>query len=173
VIARAQCGDIAAMDTLLVSVQLPLFRHIAMVMDGDQQAAEDALQEALLAICRHVGGLRDPRWFRAWAYRIATRIAVRHAKRSRRQPDAVPPEALAEVAADPPDEVPEEAVLAALHSALSAVPRASQLVLRMHYFDEMTHLEIAEALELPLGTVKSRLHYGLASLRKVIRPEEP
>jgi RNA polymerase sigma factor (sigma-70 family) len=45
---------------------------------------------------------------------------------------------------------------------------ASQVVLRMHYLDGLTHVEIAEALEVAVGTVKSRLSYGLAALRREI-----
>ena len=57
----------------------------------------------------------------------------------------------------------------ALNAALDAVPRASQVVLRMHYLHGLTHVEIAEALEISLGTVKSRLHYGLTWLRRRLR----
>jgi RNA polymerase sigma-70 factor, ECF subfamily len=53
--------------------------------------------------------------------------------------------------------------------AVSALPPASQLVVRMHYIDGLSHTEIAEALELSVGTVKSRLSYGLAALRTKIK----
>lgn len=59
----------------------------------------------------------------------------------------------------------ERELVAALPSLIDSLSPASQIVLRMHYLDGLTHLEIAEALELALGTVKSRLAYGLARLR--------
>ena len=56
--------------------------------------------------------------------------------------------------------------LAALPSQLEKLSPASRVVLRMHYLDGLTHEEISEALEIAIGTVKSRLSYGLAALRR-------
>ena len=53
---------------------------------------------------------------------------------------------------------------------LAALPPAAEITLRLHYLEEMSLVEIAEALELPLGTVKSRLAYGLARLREQLEP---
>lgn len=167
-VARAQLGDRAALDGLLREVQAPLYAHLRLLL-GDDDAAEDALQDALLAICRGLGGLRDPRWFRAWAWRVATRVAVRQSRRSRRAPlDLWAPEELDRVPAYEPDARFDAELLAALPPALDALSPASRVVLRMHYVDELTHREIAEALELSVGTVKSRLAYGLAALRKAV-----
>ena len=166
-IGRAQLGDLGALDILLRAIQEPLFRHVRIVL-GDDDAAEDVMQETLLAISRKLRALRDPRWFRAWAYRIATREAVRHARRARRLPQGIDPQDLAEVPADDPAGRFEPELIAALPEALTALSPASQLVLRMHYLDEMTHVEVAEALEISVGTVKSRLAYGLAAIRKTV-----
>ncbi|MGI8497314.1 MAG: RNA polymerase sigma factor [Gemmatimonadaceae bacterium] len=167
-IARAQLGDLRALDLLLAALQEPLFRHISILL-GDEHAAEDVLQDSLLIVSRKLSALRDPRWFRAWAYRIATREAMRHARRARREPDAVDPHDLANVVADdmPPAFDPD--LIAALPDAVRELSPASQVVLRMHYFDGLTHLEVAEALEISVGTVKSRLAYGLAALRKTVK----
>lgn len=167
-IARAQLGDLSALDRLLASIQAPLFAHITTFV-GDPDQAADVLQDALLTISRKLPSLRDTRWFRAWAYRIATRLSIR-ARRSRRH------DALMDLDALPDVPVGQEAVrldadeVRALHAALDAVPRASQVVLRMHYLQDMTHVEIAEALEISPGTVKSRLHYGLTWLRQRLNP---
>src|SRR5688500_15809240 len=140
-IARAQLGDLSALDRLLASIQAPLYAHITNLV-GDPDQAADVLQDALLSISRKLPSLRDARWFRAWAYRIATRLAIRAARRSRRQEimtdvDALPDVAVAEVELRlDPDE------LRAVHAALDAVPRASQVVLRMHYLHGLTHVEI-------------------------------
>ena len=64
------------------------------------------------------------------------------------------------------------AVIPGLPSTLSALSPGSQLGLRMHYLDEFTDLEIAEALEISVGTVKTRLAYGLAAMRKVLAEHE-
>ena len=132
---------------------------------GDDHEAEDSLQESLLTISRKLGSLRDPQWFRAWVYRIATRDAIRHSKRARLNPPTIES---AELDNLPASEAPEELdadTLAFLAASVSTLPPASQIVIRMHYMEGMSHTEVAEALELSAGTVKSRLSYGLAALR--------
>jgi RNA polymerase sigma-70 factor (ECF subfamily) len=135
----------------------------------DDEAAGDVLQDVLLTICRKLPELRDPRWLRAWAYRIATRAAVRRARRERRWRDALRGEEAAEAIdagaaplADPPFDAELVAQVPALLETLSP---AARTVVRMHYLDQLSLVEIAEAIEVPLGTVKSRLAYGLAALR--------
>jgi RNA polymerase sigma-70 factor, ECF subfamily len=164
-VARAQLGDLHALDVLLAAVQAPLFRHLAAALD-DEHAAEDALQEVLFTISRRLGTLRDPRWFRAWAYRIANRTAMRHSRRLRRAPEAVDPAELNDVVSEVTEEPVEPELLALLLSSVDALPPASRVVLRLHYLEELTQPEVAEALEISVGTVKSRLSYGLAALRR-------
>lgn len=164
-VGRAQSGDLPALDLLLRALQEPLYRHVLAIVP-DPHAAQDVLQETLLAVCRKLRSLRDPRWFRAWAYRIATRAAVRRAQRDRRWTDALRDDALATLPAAEPEPRFDPGLIAALSAALEALSPASRIVLRMHYLDELTFVEIAEALELSIGTVKSRLAYGLATLRK-------
>lgn len=166
-VGRAQHGDLHALDQLLRALQEPLYRHVHTIV-ADPHTAEDVLQEALLTVCRKLRTLRDPRWFRAWAYRIATRLAVRRAKREHRWTDTLRDDELATLPAAEPEPRFDPDLIAALPSALSSVSPASQLVLRMHYLDELTYPEIAEALEISVGTVKSRLAYGLAAMRKTL-----
>lgn len=168
-IARAQLGDLSALDRLLASIQAPLFAHITTFV-GDPDQAADVLQDALLAISRKLPSLRDPRWFRAWAYRIATRLSIRAARRSRRHDEMMDADALPDVAVADEELRLDPADVDALHAALDAVPQGSQVVLRMHYLHGLTHVEIAEALEISPGTVKSRLHYGLTWLRRRLSP---
>ncbi|MEP6509030.1 MAG: sigma-70 family RNA polymerase sigma factor [Gemmatimonadales bacterium] len=153
-----------ALDKLLASIQEPLFRHVRVII-GDEHESEDVLQEILMTVSRRLGGLRNPQWFRAWAYRIATRDAIRYSKRSRRGPQILDSSELDNLPSNEVDEVLDSETVAQLVAALSALPPASQLVIRMHYMEGMSQTEVAEALELSGGTVKSRLSYGLAALR--------
>jgi len=67
----------------------------------------------------------------------------------------------------------DQELVAAMSAAVDALPPASQIVLRMHYLDGLALIEVAEALGISIGTVKSRLAYGLAALRKTVkRPSE-
>lgn len=167
-VALAQSGDRRALDSLLRDHQQPLYRHVRAIL-GDGERAFDVLQSTLLLIARRLATLRDPRWFRAWAFRIATREAVRAARRL-----ALDRALFDEGETDEAERVPAEepaydpALIRACADRVDALPPAARLVLRLHYLDELTLPEVAEALELPLGTVKSRLSYGLARLRQEI-----
>lgn len=161
-VLRAQQGDRAALDGLLQSVQRPLFGYIARLLARSGVGAEDVLQETLLRIVRNLEWLKEARYFRTWAFRIASREAFRALGRSRNAP---PLEELDEQLPAPPplsrDEVRE---LAGFVARLSA---ASQAVVVLHYYEELPLDEVADVLEIPLGTVKSRLAYGLKQLREM------
>ena len=164
-VARAQSGDRDALDQLLRSLQDPLYRHVlAIVRDSD--IALDVLQDSLFTISRKLKTLRDSLWLKAWAYRIATRTAIRKSRSEKRWSETLRDDELASLENPEADDRFEPELLAVLPSLVDALPPASQVVLRMHYLESLTHTEIAEALEIALGTVKSRLAYGLDVLRK-------
>jgi RNA polymerase sigma-70 factor, ECF subfamily len=155
---------------LLRQLQEPLADHIRGLARDDDLAA-DVLQDVLLIICRRLGTVRQTEWVRAWAYRVATREALHAVRRARRHTG----ESMDDMA-DIPDLSHEESanaddeLLAALPARLDALPPKTQIVLRLHYLQSLTQQEIAEALEIPLGTVKSRLAYGLMCLRQIWVP---
>jgi len=106
----------------------------------------------------------DTRLFRAWAFRIASRIAFDLLKKQRRLPihdtdDAVL-QAIAAAATPPSD----QALVELLKS--ERISPASRAVLALHFQEEMSLAEVAAILDVPLGTVKSRLAYGLKALRQ-------
>jgi RNA polymerase sigma-70 factor (ECF subfamily) len=164
--ARAQLGDRAALEELLRRLQAPLGDHIRAIVRDDDLAA-DVLQDTLFIVCRKLGTIRDTQWVRAWAYRVATREAVRSNKRVRREHDQLTEDlSVLDEATDSPPPIDQDDLLSELPERLEAVPEAARVVLRLHYLQSLTQPEIAEALEIPLGTVKSRLAYGLMYLRK-------
>ena len=170
-VARAQAGDRHALDRLLRDYQEPLYRHVLSIV-GNRDRALDVLQNSLLLIARRLSGLRDPRWFKAWAYRIATREAVRTAKRESRLDDRRAEAELADHIETPLlEKFYDEREIRAGVEHLAELPPACQIVVRLLYLEEMTFVEIAEALEIPVGTVKSRLAYGLACLRRLMVSE--
>ena len=162
----AQAGDRDALERLLRESYAPLRRYIIRLVGAD--LADDILQEASLQIFRKLSFLREPAVFRPWTLRIASRIAFSHLKRARRwEPlDAAPPESGVPLNPDfgePPD--------AALFALLEHVSPASRAVLLLHYQHDLSLEESAAILEIPIGTAKSRLHYGVATLRKHLTPE--
>jgi RNA polymerase sigma-70 factor, ECF subfamily len=162
----AQAGDRTALEQLLRDAYAPLRRYITRLVGGD--LAEDALQETSLQIFRKLPFLREPAVFRPWTFRIASRIAFSHLKRARRwQPlDDAPLEHLTTLnlsLGEPPDE--------AFLTLLDRVSPASRAVLLLHYQHDLSLEESAAILEIPIGTAKSRLHYGVTTLRKHLTAE--
>jgi RNA polymerase sigma-70 factor, ECF subfamily len=157
----AQTGDRTALEQLLHESYAPLRRYIRGLVGAT--LADDILQETSLQIFRKLVYLREPAVFRPWIFRIASRIAFSHLKRaSRWQPlDEAPPEHLTTLnlnLGEPTDE--------AFLNLVDRVSPASRAVLLLHYQHELTLEECAAILEIPIGTAKSRLHYGVTTLRK-------
>ena len=171
-ILRAQTGDRAAFDELLKSNQTAIFRYIYRII-GDYALAEDILQEVFLIVYRKIRWLENPQLFRAWIYRIASREAFRHLKKEKNRAEQICDDALLEnFPVEEACEIYEPELLEKLPELISKVSPASRAVLVLHYLEDLSLSEIAEILDISVGTVKSRLAYGLANLREKIKKEQ-
>ncbi len=166
-VLRAQAGDREALDELLRLVQEPLYRYIFSLV-GTRPLAEDILQEVFILIYRKLRWLREPELFRPWAYRIATREAFKHLKRERRWSDRTVEES---VLLDLPAPARDELTPDMIERMVAQVSPASRAVIVLHYLHEMPLGEVAAVLGIAVGTVKSRLAYGLDCLRKQLISE--
>jgi RNA polymerase sigma-70 factor (ECF subfamily) len=161
-VVRAQCGDREALELLLRSVQPRLQRYISRLVGAGHAA--DVVQEVLISLARKLTWLADPRLLRPWAFRIASRAAFRHLRREQRWRRVAAEEA--DVDAIPaPDPPPSDDLLRELLESDDLSP-ASRAVLVLHFQEEMPLAGVAAVLEIPLGTAKSRLAYGLKALRR-------
>jgi RNA polymerase sigma-70 factor (ECF subfamily) len=161
----AQAGDRAALEKLLRHIHEPLRRYISGLVGAD--LADDVLQETALQIFHKLPHLREPAVFRPWTYRIASRIAFSQLKRARRwEPLDAAPEILTTVNSNL-GELPDEAFL----SLLDHVSPASRAVLLLRYQHDLSLEETAAVLDIPIGTAKSRLNYGVSTLRKHFNSE--
>jgi RNA polymerase sigma-70 factor (ECF subfamily) len=157
-VLRAQSGDRAAFDELLRAIERPLHRFIAGIIP---EHADDILQDVFITIVRKLTWLNDPSLFRAWAYRIASRAAFRALKRQRgRAEEPIAGDYAATF--EEPDPWMRDRLLA----NVARLSPASRAVVTLHYLDELPLAEVAAILDISLGTVKSRLAYGLTQLRK-------
>ena len=165
-ILSAQSGSHEALNELFKSIQDPLFRYILRLVE-DRALAEDILQEVFIRIYRKLRWLKEPAAFRAWTYQIATREAFRYMKRERRWSDQIRNEDRLNLIPEEkaPDPYPVE-VLQALPEMIGSLPPRSRAVIVLRYLQEMSLAETAAVLDIPLGTVKSRLSYGLEILRR-------
>lgn len=167
-VLKAQAGDRDALDRLLRAIHDPLRRFVTR-LTGDRTAADDILQDTLLIVARKLPWLDRPEAFRPWAYRIATRTALKALRRERRwflliDRDADVDAAQALIVEPPPD------LAERLPELVASVSPASRAVLLLHFMEGMPLQAVSDILEIPLGTVKSRLAYGLRVLRERVQP---
>jgi RNA polymerase sigma-70 factor (ECF subfamily) len=161
-VIRAQCGDRDALEAVLRSIQTPLLRYVTRVVGATQ--ADDVVQDTLVIVARKLNWLEEPRLFRAWAFRIASRLAFDYVRRARRELLHDTDEAVLQALVAPPAPPSAQALAQLLNS--ERLSPASRAVLVLHFQEEMPLAEVAVVLDLPLGTVKSRLAYGLKALRQ-------
>lgn len=165
-VLRAQAGDRAAMNQLLSGIAPPLTRFIGRIA-GDFR--EDVCQDVLLTIARKLTWLDEPRAFRPWAYRIAARAALKYAAREKR---VWPLESVGEIVESlAAVEPPPPGLIEQVPDLLSTLSPRSRVVLTLHYLEELRLDDVAAVLDIPLGTVKSRLAFGLRQLREHLRKE--
>lgn len=154
---RAQAGDEQAMNSLLTGLT-PYVARICRSITRDDAA--DATQEALLAVYRGLGTLREPAALYGWVRSVTVREAVRTAKRS--GAETTYSEVDAAQRTNPLDAVHISDVLERLSDAHRQV-----LTLRAYGLNEE---EMAETLDLPVGTVRSRLHRARRRFQEAWQP---
>jgi RNA polymerase sigma-70 factor (ECF subfamily) len=168
-VARAQQGDQQAFKTLALAAHPRLYR-IALGVLGEDQPAEDATQQALIAIWRSLPRLRDPERFDGWSYRLLVRACYAEAKHD---PKWLPESALTGEreprATDDYVGVVERDRLERGFRRLSVEHRA---VIVLRYMLDLPLEQVADALDVPVSTVKSRQHRALQALRSAIEADE-
>ncbi len=166
-VASARTGDRKAFNLLARRWQGKLIAH-AWRLAGDADLAREAAQEGWIEIVRGLGRLRDERAFPAWAYQIVSRRCARRIGQVRHD------RALAAAAAAEPAEVcmpPVEGdapAAARLQAALADLPPEQRATVALFYLEDMGVAEVATALNVPAGTVKTRLMHARRKLRAVL-----
>lgn len=171
-IARAQRGDNEAFRQLVEAYSDVAWRT-GRVLLRDRQMAEDAVQEAWLDLWRSFERFSLDRPFRPW---LLTLVANRCRMAARRRtlptvPLLAEDSPLLVGAEDVSDVAVRSETEAELRAALATLPVEQQCVLELRFFAELELAEIAAITNVPLGTVKSRLHRALNAVRSSLRPE--
>jgi RNA polymerase sigma-70 factor, ECF subfamily len=165
-ISRVGNGDRGAFETLYRRYARPVF-GLALRRLGDRGRAEDAVQETFASVWRAARSYRPERGPGApWLYAVA-RNAIVDNGRVRREP---PVERADESADDvtPADRAEAGWVAWRVHRSLSELPDNERIVIELAYWGGRSQSEIAELLEIPLGTVKTRTRTGLARLADIL-----
>jgi RNA polymerase sigma-70 factor (ECF subfamily) len=167
-VARAQRGDRSAFAEL-VSRHYDGVIRVVYRLCGDADLAQDAAQAAFIQAWTHLPGYQPRAPLRNWLYRIAVNAALQILR-------PLPPvawEAVEELQLVDPQPSPEAALLreeraALVQKAVMVLPPASRAVLVLREFEGLSYQEIASALDIPLGTVMSRLNYARVLLRELL-----
>jgi RNA polymerase sigma-70 factor (ECF subfamily) len=162
---RARNGDRAAFGLLAGGIAtrfLPVARRILRDID----LAEDATQQALVAIWRNLPQLRDLARFDAWSYRILVRACYAEGRRTR----AWSPNLRVLPTDEPADHATMDAVIVRdqLERAIRRLSVDHRTVLVLHHYADMPLERVAQVLEIPLGTVNSRLHHAMRAMRAAL-----
>lgn len=165
----AQGGDEEAFASLIRMAGDRLMA-VAFRILRDADRAEDAVQQAIVSAWRELPTLRDPDRFGGWLYRVLVNACYVEARRSRRW-DANVRVLTIETVADPSDDVLSVEDRDELERAFRRLPPEQRAVFVLHHYTGMRLIDIGEALDIPVGTVKSRLHYAAASLRAAIEAD--
>lgn len=128
-------------------------------------AAEDVTQDALVRAWRELPRLRDPERFVAWTRRILVNIARDAERRSRRREGIVRIEPLDDASGGGGDPSQAADRVTDLMRAMASLPVDQRAVVALHYLADLTLVDVAATLRIPVGTAKSRLHAGLGVLR--------
>ncbi len=172
-LVRAQAGDRASVDALL-RLHYDAVYAVCHRMVLSPQGADDAVQNALLAIVRGLARFDGRSSLSTWVHRIATNAAIDEIRRVRRAPSSADPTVLAATeeadprtdrAADVADRLDQSSAVA---GALARLPHEFRVVLVLRYVSDLDYAEIAEILGVPVGTVRSRLSRGKAALAELL-----
>jgi RNA polymerase sigma-70 factor (ECF subfamily) len=175
-VAAAQGGDRNALDQLLrrhYDRILAVCRRIA----GSNRDGDDACQEALIKIARNLPRFDGRSSFGTWAYRIATNASLDEVRKRNRRPNLTLVDSDGE-RADLADPDANQAVdglgdRLMLDAALATLPEESRAAVVLRDVANLDYAEIAEILDIPIGTVKSRISRGRAALATELRLESP
>jgi RNA polymerase sigma-70 factor, ECF subfamily len=168
-ISRVGDGDASAFDLLYRRYSRPVFA-LALRRLGDRGRAEDAVQETFASIWRSAGSYRRDRGPGApWLYAVARNAIVDR----RRTLGAPPAQAVDEASDEPgPDERAEASWTAwRIHRALAELPEQERRLIELAYWGGLSQSEIAEFLDIPLGTVKTRTRSALSRLADALEGE--
>ena len=173
-VTRAKQGDLEAFETLYEIHRTAVYRT-ALAITGDRLTAEEILQEAFLRVFKHINTAREGVSLSPWLYRIAVNLAYdwvgQHHRRQVTLDDII--EQLIMPAATPPDQTVErQELLGLIHEAIDKLEFRQRVTLVLFYLQDFSLAEIAEIMDCPVGTVKSRLHYARQNLRRELLADQ-
>jgi RNA polymerase sigma-70 factor (ECF subfamily) len=179
-VARATAGDMEAFNQLVSRWERPIFA-LAFRTLGREEDARDVVQDAFLRAYRGLRGFKGEAKFSSWLYRITLNLCRDWIRRERRAPvvqvpEGVAAEDLADTHAAPTESVEElvarREMSRAVARAMAELPEEQRTAILLKEYHGLTFQEIADQLNCPLSTVKTRLYQGLSVLRRRLERQQ-
>ena len=177
-VRRAKKGDYRAFDLLVLKYQSRIV-SIAFKFVKEIQLAEDISQEAFIKAYRSIDSFREESAFYTWLYRITANTAKNYlVSKGRRKESSISEMSISEnddFYELPTNDSPEQILMAqslkdTIHDALSNLPEDTRTALSLREFEGLNYEEIAEIMNCPVGTVRSRIFRGREALENLISP---
>ena len=167
---QAQNGDRNAFSEL-VRVHAQGVLNVTYRMCGDIQISEDAAQEAFIRAWQNLPAYRPQTPLRNWLYRIAVNAAMDMLRKEKRiMPDDIGDLHLTDGQLGPESLASQNERTALVQSAIRSLPDASRAVLVLREYEGLSYQEISSTLDIPVGTVMSRLNYARKLLKSKLEP---
>jgi len=172
-VVAAILGDLRSFDVLALRYRAAAYR-VAQAIAGTE-LAEDAVQEALLLAFKALPSIEEPAKFASWLYAITRHAALRTSQRARKENErrVELDEALLECsdALALPFAPQDSFETAVVREVIESLAEEHRLILKLRFYDELPLRRIADFLDLPLSTVKWRLHRAKQLLREQLQPQ--
>ena len=169
-ILELQDGDLAALGNLYDRHRNLVYRT-TLAITGDPEEASDLLQDVFLRLYRFADRIDSDRPIEPWLYRMTTNMAYTLVKRQSRWLQVVKKLAdrlSREKKENPLQQIEFKEEWQVVQQALNSLTVEKRVVVALYYINDLSLQEISETLDLPIGTVKSRLHYGRQALKKYL-----
>ncbi|RME32136.1 MAG: sigma-70 family RNA polymerase sigma factor [Candidatus Zixiibacteriota bacterium] len=169
-VLRAQGGDKDALTELIRRWQQRMRKHVWRLTEGHNDA-EDVMQDIWVVVVRKLSKLNDPATFPQWLYRIATARCADWVRK--RQRDHRLHKTVSENTSTADMEDPSGSRREVLRQAMRRLPTEKQIILSLFYIEGFSTGEIAAVLQVPVGTIKSRLYHARELLKTIIERSDP
>jgi len=167
-VRQAMGGDHDAFAALIGAASTRLYALACLIL-RDRDRAEDATQDAFIRAWREVPRLRDAVRFDAWLRRLVVNSCYDEARRNKRRAEVSLFTVIDRSTVDTSTAFAESD---RIERAFRRLPLDQRSVLVLQHYLELSHVEIAETLAIPLGTVKSRVRYGIAAMRAALEADD-
>jgi RNA polymerase sigma-70 factor, ECF subfamily len=177
-IKKVKKGDQSAFEDIVSFFQSKIYQHCYRML-GNAHEAEDIAQEAFIRAYVNIHSFDEKRKFSTWLYRIATNLTIDRIRK--RKPDYYLDaeikgteglnmySQMADEGRLPGEEVESMELQRYIHQEISELPPKYRSIIMLRYLEEFSLQEISDILDIPLGTVKTRIHRGREALRKRLR----